>query len=704
MTPRRGSAAVRARARTPFDAHDVRAGNGNRSLSPARRIIAALAALIVAMAGFAVALIAFDGDARRPVDTAESPIAPIPKENGPIYYRVGGGEGPGWIESVRPDGSDRRIAFEGERARISQIAGSPDGSRIVYRNPIDDERGIYVANADGMDPVRLTDGVNDGWPSWSPDGARIVFSSTRHDLSAEPCTSSGDPDLVCPTDIYVMDSDGSNVTHLRTGPGPEYQPVWSPDGTMIAFTKTSETWIPTAVYVMNADGTEIRQISSSEGGSDSSPSWSPDGSQIAFRGFRYESTGIWIVEVDGSNERQVLGEDWYSVGAPVWSPDGMLIAFVGSPDGGEAALDDELYVMRSDGTDVTQLVDAPGHGVTEEVAWQPVVASSEGPVPTESPPPELADLNPRVTATIPVGAFPRAVAVGRDAVWATVDNANGGPEDHLLVEIDPATNQIVRSNPLPEAADVAFGDEALWVTSWDGEESVLLRVDLSTAEVIASIPLGWNADDVAFGFGAVWVTVTTDGASSAGEVLRIDPVTNDVVSRIPVATGWPRDVVVGEGSVWVYGHSKLEEHGWVASSLWRIDPTTNQVAATVLDQNGFLGDGGFLPNNVAVDDGWAWAADDRGNGVRIDAASGAVTTFRPGDGSTEPNGFGWPFVAYEGHVFFGLGTIKVLETELLEVVMSIPLESQVADAVLDPATGTLWIANYEDTVTRIDLH
>jgi DNA-binding beta-propeller fold protein YncE len=61
-------------------------------------------------------------------------------------------------------------------------------------------------------------------------------------------------------------------------------------------------------------------------------------------------------------------------------------------------------------------------------------------------------------------------------------------------------------------------------------------------------------------------------------------------------------------------------------------------------------------------------------------------------------------VAYEGHVFFGLGTIRVLETESLEVVTSIPLESQVADAVLDPAAGTIWIANYEGTVTRIDLH
>jgi hypothetical protein len=312
-------------------------------------------------------------------------------------------------------------------------------------------------------------------------------------------------------------------------------------------------------------------------------------------------------------------------------------------------------------------------------------------------------VDPQITATIPVGAFPRAVAVGEGAVWATVDNANGGLDDHLLVEIDPATNQTVRSIPLPQAGEISWGEGALWVTSWDGSESVLLRVDTSTTEIVASIPLGGNADDLAVGFGAIWVTVTTDESPPTGGVLRIDPASNEVVARIPVSTGWPRDVVIGEGSVWAYGHSKLEEHGWVASSLWRIDPTSNEIVATVLDQNGFLGDGGFLPDNVAVGEGWVWAADDRGNGVRIDPVAGENTTFRLVDDSGTPNGFAWPFLAYQGHVFFGLGTIKVLDTETFEVVESIPLKSQIADSALDPEMGTLWIANYEDTVTRIDL-
>lgn len=623
------------------------------------------------------------------------------RTNGSIYYRVGGGGGPSWIESILPDGSGRRVVFEGDPLSVAQVAWSPDGTRIAYRNPLADDRGVYKANPDGTEPVRLTDGANDGWPTWSPDGSKIAFSSTRHDPSAGACTSSGDPDLLCPTDIYVMDADGSNVTRLTADASAEYDPQWSPDGGHIAFVRTRGGTAP-AVFTMRSNGADVRQISSGAGGSDFSPSWSPDGSQVVFTGFRYEDTGIWIVAADGSNEHRILDDDWYSVWDQVWSPDGTLIAFVGSPDGGEAALDKELYAMRPDGTGVTQLVDVPGSGVAGDIAWQPIVGPFDSPAPTESPHSGVAPIRPRVTATIQVGASPRAVAVGEGAVWATVDNANGGPDDHLVVKIDPATNEIMGSVQLPEAGDLAVGESSVWVLSRLAADAAVLRIDPSTTEVEATIPVGLNPSNVVVAEGAVWVTVTTTTPTlrPSGEVVRIDPATNEVVARIPVSDGWPRDVVVGEGSVWAYGHSGYSpEHGWEASSLWRIDPLTNELAATVLDQTGFLGDGGYLPDNVAVGDGWVWAASDRGKGLRIDPTTGTFTVFELAEG-----GFAWPFLAHEDHVFFGLGTVRILEMETLEGVGSIALDSQVADAALDPAMGTLWIANYEGTVTRIDLH
>jgi len=636
----------------------------------------------------------------QPLPIGDPDPSPVPeafvRTNGSIYYRVGGEDGSSWIESVQPDGSGRRFVFEGDPLSVAHVAWSPDGTRIAYRNPLAEDRGIYMANPDGTEPVRLTDGANDGWPTWSPDGSKIAFSSTRNDPSVGACTSSGDPDFLCPTDIYVMDADGSNVTRLTADASAEYDPQWSPDGGRIAFVRTRGGTAP-AVFIMRSDGADVRQISSGVGGSDFSPSWSPDGSQVVFTGFRYEDTGIWIVAWDGSNERRILGEDWYSVWDPVWSPDGTLIAFVGSPDGGEAALDKELYVMSPDGTGVTQLADAPGSGVTGEVAWQPITIASEGPTPSQSPPSTGTPLDPRVTATIQVGAFPRAVAVGEAAVWAAV--STGEPDGSLIVKIDPTTNEIVETIPIRVASDIAVGDGALWTTSWEGDEGVLLRIDPATLDVVATIPVGGILGNVAYGFGDVWVTRSTSGDPSADELVRIDPATKQVVARVRVEGGEARDVVVGEGSVWVYGHSRHTGDVWEASSLWRIDPTTNEVVATVLEQAGFLGAGSFLPDNVAVGGGWAWAADDGGSGVQIDPATGAFTTFDVAEG-----GFAWPYAAYDGHVFFGLGTVKILDMETLAVIGSIALDSQVADAALDPAMGTLWIANYEGTVTRIDLH
>ena len=63
---------------------------------------------------------------------------------------------------------------------------SPDGTRILFWSTRDGNREIYVINADGSDPTRLTSAS--GWdtgPRWSPDGTRIAFTSTRDDGNYE---------------------------------------------------------------------------------------------------------------------------------------------------------------------------------------------------------------------------------------------------------------------------------------------------------------------------------------------------------------------------------------------------------------------------------------------------------------------------------------------------------------------------------------
>ena len=695
--------------------------NGPRG---AHRAVVATLALVIAAAAVAFSVRTFTVD-----DVAPRPASTV--RNGLLAFS-GGGQ----IHVVSPDGSGlRQLTNLGHDAL--DVHWSPDGSKLAFRVWTNGNYQLYVANADGTDPRNLTGSMGVVHFDWSPDGTMLALTTSQRGTDY---------------DLFVVNADGTGLHPVVESPLGEYGPRWSPDGTQIAFERwplrDSDPGTPD-IYILDLVSGRTAPVVTSSGW-DTGVVWSPDGSRIAFSSEREGDEEIRIVSADGSGERKLTelpgvaatkatwspdgerisfiahdGEQWdvwvvndngtgllkltpseRDDGPAVWSPDGRLLAFTSSEvmEGDNTGTYD-VYTIRPDGTDERRITSG-SFAMGWDLSWQPVFeadpTATASPTPTETPM-ETTPLNPRVTATISVGAFPRAVAVGEGAVWATVDNANGGPDDHLLVEIDPATNQIVRSIPLPQAGDVSLGEGALWVTSWDGSESVLLRVDPSTTEIVASIPLGGNADDLAVGFGAIWVTVTTDENPPTGGVLRVDPVSNEVVARIPVSTGWPRDVVIGEGSVWAYGHSKLEEHGWVASSLWRIDPTSNEIVATVLDQNGFLGDGGFLPDNVAVGEGWVWAADDRGNGVRIDPVAGESTTFRLVDDRGTPNGFAWPFLAYQGHVFFGLGTIKVLDTEMFEVVESIPLKSQVADSALDPEMGTLWIANYEDTVTRIDL-
>jgi Tol biopolymer transport system component len=342
--------------------------------SSARRVLVAVVAFVVAIAGIGFAAFSFGGSDRPAVSGASEPVGIA---NGPIYFRVGGGDGGSRIESVQPDGSGQRVAFDGEPMRIAQISWSLDGTKIAYQNPIADERGIFVAEPDGSNAVRLTAGAYDGWPAWSPDGTKILFSRVAADANVEPCTPGMPHEFRCPTDIFVMDADGSSVVRLTDDPAGEFMPTWSPDGSRIAFAREGDWAAGTyeAIYTMSPDGSDVRQVSSADRGSDVWPSWSPDGSQIAFAAIRAEDWGIWVVEADGSDEHLILGGTGAGyVDNPVWSPDGNLIAFVGNLTVDDYSPEDALYVMRPDGTSVTPIADAPGAGVAGDIAWRPISA------------------------------------------------------------------------------------------------------------------------------------------------------------------------------------------------------------------------------------------------------------------------------------------------------------------------------------------
>ncbi len=160
---------------------------------------------------------------------------------------------------------------------------------------------------------------------------KIVFSSDRHESS-----------------IYVMNSDGSDITRLTHDGGLEIYPTWSPDGRQIAYERARRGW---DIWVMNVDGSNQRNITSDEAIDfreapwDFTPSWHPDGDRIAFRRFLkdVEETHIYVININDDHIKKLIE----NAGNPHFSPDGTRIAFQ-SHNG-------QIYVANADGTNPWRL-------------------------------------------------------------------------------------------------------------------------------------------------------------------------------------------------------------------------------------------------------------------------------------------------------------------------------------------------------------
>ena len=172
-----------------------------------------------------------------------------------------------------------------------------------------------------------------------PSNGRIVFQSDRDDAGF---------------DIYTMNPDGSDVQRLTSSPSNEFEPVWSPDGSKIAFTSNREETVQgNGIYVMDADGSNEIFLTPSINARD--PSWSPDGSRIAFTSIRDSQFGdIFVMDADGSNVTNLTVIDYPESEAllvkdPSWTPNNRIL-FVGTEQIFENTPGYDYYIMNSDGS------------------------------------------------------------------------------------------------------------------------------------------------------------------------------------------------------------------------------------------------------------------------------------------------------------------------------------------------------------------
>jgi Tol biopolymer transport system component len=165
-------------------------------------------------------------------------------------------------------------------------------------------------------------------------------------------------------DLFVTDPDGSNARALVSGPGEQFGPAFSRDGTRLAY--WSKAPYP-SLWVSAADGRDPRQVAKDLPAEPQAESpaadWSPDGRELAF----VVGSHLFVVGADGTGLREIGDPRLFEARAdPAWSPDGSLIAVFGYT-GAEAL----LHVIEPDGEGEQLVGGSPGIPISYRPAWSP---------------------------------------------------------------------------------------------------------------------------------------------------------------------------------------------------------------------------------------------------------------------------------------------------------------------------------------------
>jgi len=239
--------------------------------------------------------------------------------------------------------TDTPSANETESTSVPTVSSqdAPGGHIVftcqIYKFQSSDQ--ICIMNPDGTGYRRLTteDGIRHFYPSLSPDGRRVLYAAFREENVYE---------------IYSLELADNSVNRLTNRDGVLTAPEYSPDGEMITFTR----WAPNSgryqIMTMESNGNNPNNIPRIEGWD---PTWSPDGRQILFASDRNGSTQLFVVREDGKGLHQVSNLPAMR-GRSDWSQDGQyIVTYSGEP------WNRELYIMNADGSNARQLSPVGGN-------------------------------------------------------------------------------------------------------------------------------------------------------------------------------------------------------------------------------------------------------------------------------------------------------------------------------------------------------
>ena len=288
--------------------------------------------------------------------------------------------------------------------------------------------------------------------------------------------------------------------------------------------------------------------------------------------------------------------------------------------------------------------------------------SPPSPAITSSPTPELA---PGILAEIGVDGSPCFLAEAGGHLWVTAFDGNE------LNEIDPATNEVTRTYPMPGGpCGMVERDGTLWIET----QNHLVAFDPRRGEVIGRMRVP----------GGIFGTTSTPSglwgiAPQTTQVVQIDPDSRRIVARVDIE-GPLGGLAVDGDQIWtVSGRSELV----------RIDPRSHSIAERIKLES-------FEPEGLAIDGHFLWVSSSfEGNVLRVDSRTGKVRNRLPVDGSL----FGGVVIGDSYWVSSNNGTIYQLDTVSGEVVDQL---EQVGFGPI-PAAGNLWTVDFlSENVYRLD--
>jgi hypothetical protein len=266
-------------------------------------------------------------------------LTPLPLSNfGVVYSEFDPESAQPSLFSGNADGSGEVRLGSGD-AGFGDVAVDVSGARLAFvrmvvtpgqaEQPEVSAPELFVASLDNpQNAIQITNrqAATLAHPSWSPDGAQIVFASDED----------GDSEL------WIVDADGGNLRQLTDNEAHDADPVFSPDGTQIAFVSDVESPGFSEVYTIAPDGTNLTRLTDLSG-SQYAPAWSPDGSQIAYVSDRGGDGDLYVMDADGQRSALLTLDDGGAEDrSPIWSPDGLWIAFLSNRE------DDEFRWHRID--------------------------------------------------------------------------------------------------------------------------------------------------------------------------------------------------------------------------------------------------------------------------------------------------------------------------------------------------------------------